>query len=51
METELILFDLDDTLMAFNLVSEKAWEKSIDIFVQNNNRILEERCFIGKNSR
>ncbi|WP_461246390.1 HAD family hydrolase [Treponema sp. R6D11] len=36
MKPELILFDLDDTLMAFDLVTEEAWDKTVDIFIQNN---------------
>ena len=48
METELILFDLDDTLMAFDLVSEKAWDKSVDIFIQNNNIITEKDVLLEK---
>ena len=48
MKTELILFDLDDTLMAFDLVSEKAWDKSLDIFIQNNNIISEKDILLEK---
>jgi len=48
MNTELILFDLDDTLMAFDLVSEKAWEKSVDIFIQNNNINTEKDILLEK---
>ena len=48
MEIELILFDLDDTLMAFDLVSEKAWDKSVDIFIQNNNIITEKEVLLEK---
>jgi putative hydrolase of the HAD superfamily len=48
MDTELILFDLDDTLMAFDLVSEKAWDKSVDIFIQNNNIITEKDVLLEK---
>ncbi len=31
-----ILFDLDDTILAFSTASERAWEKCCDIFIQNN---------------
>jgi putative hydrolase of the HAD superfamily len=48
METELILFDLDDTLIAFDLVSEKAWDKSVDMFIQNNNIITERDVLMEK---
>jgi len=48
METELILFDLDDTLMAFDLVSDEAWDKSVDIFIQNNKIIIEKGVLLEK---
>jgi beta-phosphoglucomutase-like phosphatase (HAD superfamily) len=41
MKIELILFDLDDTLMAFDIVSETAWEKAVDIFLQNQSINIE----------
>ena len=34
MKPQLILFDLDDTLMAFDLVTVEAWDKTVDIFIQ-----------------
>jgi len=37
MKTELILFDLDDTLMAFDVVSEEAWDRAVDLFIIKNN--------------
>ena len=48
METELILFDLDDTLIAFDLVSEKAWDKSVNIFIQNNKINVEKDIILEK---
>jgi putative hydrolase of the HAD superfamily len=48
METKLILFDLDDTLMAFDLVSEKSWDKSVDIFIQKNNINIEKDILLEK---
>jgi putative hydrolase of the HAD superfamily len=34
--------------MAFDLVSEKAWEKAIDIFIQNNTIITEKDVLLEK---
>jgi putative hydrolase of the HAD superfamily len=48
MKTELILFDLDDTLMAFDIVSETAWEKAVDIFLQNQNVNIERDTILKK---
>ncbi|MDR0303054.1 MAG: HAD family hydrolase [Treponema sp.] len=48
MKPELILFDLDDTLMAFDLVSEEAWDKAVDIFIQNNNINIEKNILLDK---
>jgi len=48
MKPELILFDLDDTLMAFDLSSEKAWDKAVDIFIQENKITIERNILLEK---
>jgi putative hydrolase of the HAD superfamily len=48
MKVKLILFDLDDTLMAFDLVSKEAWEKAVDIFLQNQNIQIEKDIILEK---
>jgi putative hydrolase of the HAD superfamily len=48
MEVKLVLFDLDDTLMAFDLVSNEAWEKAVDIFLQNHNIPVERDIILEK---
>jgi len=48
MKPELILFDLDDTLMAFDLVTAEAWDKTVDIFIQNNDINLDKPLILEK---
>jgi putative hydrolase of the HAD superfamily len=48
MKMELILFDLDDTLMAFDIVSETAWEKAVDIFLQNQSINIDRDIILKK---
>jgi putative hydrolase of the HAD superfamily len=48
MNTELILFDLDDTLMAFDIVSKEAWDKAVDIFINDNNISTEKDILLEK---
>ena len=48
MNTELILFDLDDTLLAFDLVSETAWDKAVDIFIQNSKINIGKEILLKK---
>jgi len=48
MKPELLLFDLDDTLMAFDLVSEEAWDKAVDIFIQGGNKNIEKNILLNK---
>jgi putative hydrolase of the HAD superfamily len=48
MNMELILFDLDDTLMAFDLVSEKAWDKAVELFIEGNNLSIEKDILLEK---
>jgi putative hydrolase of the HAD superfamily len=48
MKPELILFDLDDTLMAFDIVSEKAWGKAVEIFIQGDKTNLEKDILLEK---
>ena len=48
MKPELILFDLDDTLMAFDLVTVEAWDKTVDIFIQNNDINLDKPLILEK---
>jgi len=48
MRPELILFDLDDTLMAFDLVSEDAWDKAVDIFIQSDKINIEKDILLKK---
>ncbi|MCL2214115.1 MAG: hypothetical protein FWC06_02780 [Treponema sp.] len=43
MKTDLVLFDLDDTLMAFDLVTIRAWKKAIDIFIDINNIKIDKQ--------
>jgi len=45
MKIDLVLFDLDDTLMAFDLISIEAWNKAIDIFIHENN-IKTDKSFL-----
>jgi len=46
MKADLILFDLDDTLMAFDIVSNKAWDKAVDEFIQYNNVNIEKNILL-----
>jgi putative hydrolase of the HAD superfamily len=48
MKPELILFDLDDTLLAFDLVSEMAWDKAVDIFIQSSKINIEKEILLKK---
>jgi len=48
MRPELILFDLDDTLLAFDLVSEEAWDKAVDIFIQCSKINIEKDILLEK---
>jgi len=48
MKPELILFDLDDTLMAFDLVTEPAWDKAIEIFIHEHNVDIEKNILLEK---
>jgi putative hydrolase of the HAD superfamily len=48
MKADLILFDLDDTLMAFDIVSDKAWDKAVDEFIQCNNINIEKNILLEK---
>jgi len=48
MNADLILFDLDDTLMAFDIVSNKAWDKAVDEFIQCNNINIEKNIILEK---
>jgi putative hydrolase of the HAD superfamily len=48
MKPELILFDLDDTLMAFDLVSEKAWDKAVELFMRENNINIAKDILLKK---
>jgi len=48
MKPELILFDLDDTLMAFDLSSKEAWDKAVDIFIQKNDVTVEKYILLEK---
>jgi len=46
MKIELILFDLDDTLMAFDIVSNEAWDKAADEFIKSNNINIEKNILL-----
>jgi len=48
MKPELVLFDLDDTLMAFDLASEEAWDKAVDIFIQGKNADIGKNILLEK---
>ena len=48
MKIDLILFDLDDTLMAFDLVSNEAWDKATDEFIKTNNINIEKTILLEK---
>ena len=48
MNVELILFDLDDTLMAFDRVAKEAWGKAVDIFLQNRNIHAEKNDLLER---
>jgi len=48
MKPELILFDLDDTLMAFDLVTVEAWDKTVDIFIQKNDIKLDKPLILER---
>jgi len=48
MKIDLILFDLDDTLMAFDIVSNEAWDKATDEFIQCNNINIEKNILLEK---
>jgi len=48
MKIELILFDLDDTLMAFDIVSNEAWEKAADEFIKTNNINIKKNILLEK---
>jgi putative hydrolase of the HAD superfamily len=48
MKIELILFDLDDTLMAFDIVSNEAWDKAADEFIKTNNINIEKNILLEK---
>jgi len=45
---ELILFDLDDTLMAFDLVTDKAWDMAADKFINENNLKIDKSFLLEK---
>ena len=51
MNPELILFDLDDTLMAFDIVAEEAWNVTIDLFVETENIKIEKNFLLEKINR
>jgi len=48
MKADLILFDLDDTLMAFDVVSNNAWDKAVDEFIQCNNINIDRNILLEK---
>ena len=48
MKFELILFDLDDTLMAFDLVGKDAWSKAIELFIKEENIQIEKNILLDK---
>jgi len=48
MKPELILFDLDDTLMAYDIVSNEAWDKATDQFIQENGIKTEKAILLEK---
>ena len=48
MNIELILFDLDDTLMAFDIVSNEAWDKAVNEFIRCNNINIEKNILLEK---
>ena len=48
MKIDLILFDLDDTLMAFDIVSNEAWDKATDEFIKTNNINIEKTILLEK---
>ena len=48
MKFELILFDLDDTLMAFDLVGKDAWSKAIELFIKEENIQIEKKILLDK---
>jgi putative hydrolase of the HAD superfamily len=48
MNVELVVFDLDDTLMAFDLVTNEAWEKAVDIFLQKKDLPVEKDVVLEK---
>ena len=48
MNPELILFDLDDTLMAFDLVTDEAWNKAADQFINENNIKTDKHDLLEK---
>jgi putative hydrolase of the HAD superfamily len=48
MRPKLILLDLDDTLMAFDTVSEAAWEKAVDIFINDNKLDVSKIVLLDK---
>ena len=45
MKPELVLFDLDDTLIAYDLVSREAWDRAADQFILEND-IKTEKAVI-----
>jgi len=48
MKPELILFDLDDTLMAFDFVSKKAWDNAVELFIQEKEVNIEKDILLKK---
>jgi len=42
------LFDLDDALMAFDIVTDKAWDRAIDEFIRCNNINIEKNILLEK---
>jgi putative hydrolase of the HAD superfamily len=48
MKPELILFDLDDTLIAFGAVAEEAWEKSVQQFIVEEKIDAEKESLLEK---
>jgi putative hydrolase of the HAD superfamily len=48
MKPELILFDLDDTLMAFDIVTNEAWDQAVDQFIQNTGISIDRDILLQK---
>ena len=48
MKTELVLFDLDDTLIGYEVSAPEAWSRAADLFILENNIKTEKPAIIEK---